>query len=276
MDPQNPSFEDMLDPAGNIDPSFERLEIAVSHTQHPAANLNQITAAGSQNDMGFPGFRQNHQENPPQDRPEERRMSPNSSTYYSTFLPEHQLLAADITQHLLSPLCDISMVNFGLGHRGSCACRFPGNDRRPVVPKIPSHPPVVIDKQSYYVPPHVVDGYDHEKALLVWSTSKVYIEEARLAKTNQDRITETRNAEKAKIEMTRKILAETRKGKRAVAMGRVRRLRAMGIENRAAERRQIEMKEAEEGVTDLAVGNELTGVAAKKYTGAKMRMDTCI
>lgn len=266
----------MFDPVGNIDPALECLEIAVSHTQRPAANLNQITAAGSRDGMGIPGFRQNHQEILPQDRPEEIRMNPNSSIYFSTFLPEHQPLAAEIDQHLLPSPCDITMVNFGLGHHGSCACRFPEeNDQHPVVPEIPSHPYVAIYKQSYRVPPHVVDGYDHEKALLVWSASRVYIEEARLARTNQDNITETKNAEMARIEMARKIVAKTRKAKWAAAMKRVGRSKIMGIKNRAAERRRREMQKAEGGVIDLAARNELMGVAAKEYMakmGGRARM----
>lgn len=264
MDPQKLILRDMLDPVSNIDLAFERSKIVVNHTQRPAANLNQITAAGSQNSMG-PGFHKNHQETPRQDRPKE---NPNSSIY---FLPEHQLFAAEINQHLLPPPCDITMVKFGLGHRGSCACRFSGEfDQRPAVPEIPSHPYVAIYKQFHYVPPHVVDGYDHEKALLIWSTSKLYIEEARSAKANQDKITEATNAEKEKIEMMKKILAETRKSKRAAAVKRARRLKAMGIENRAAERKRRETKETGEAEGDLAVRNKSIAKEYMATMGAKM------
>lgn len=58
-----------------------------------------------------------------------------------------------------------------------------------------------------YDVPYVIDGYDHEKALLIRFAARVYIEEVTVAEMEQQKITDAKRAEGAQIVVEKATLA---------------------------------------------------------------------
>lgn len=201
-----------------LDPELDHLGFTASYTEHPDIYTSRVgggefssrsQSAGVQNRLA------DCQENTPTPS-EERKMDPLQTSYCTTaFGSEHQ--TATITGPYgrgcsrTGPLpCGAKTTNPGFGCRES-SVGIQAISRELTGGSDHDYVSGVICDEVYSVP-YVINGYDHEKALLIRFTTRLYIEKARVAEIaagEQWKITDVREAEGAQIGVeTQKARAE--------------------------------------------------------------------